>query len=330
MLSLDREAWLVQADSEAPEALAIALPRAPLRTVSPAGMADGRRFRLRGSHLVVTGEALREERTADALAELAISGMRLLRPRDYYERTRRRVMLEELDESWFLFDRPLRRRPVYAAVKALVDVLAGLAGSSLAVLLIPVVWLVYRFGRPEDRGPVFYVQERIGLRGKPFRMVKFRTMRVDAEADGPAWARVDDDRVTRFGRLLRSTHLDELAQFFNVLRREMSVIGPRPERPVFVQLLGRAIPHFDRRHLVRPGVTGWAQVRYGYANDLEEETEKMRYDLYYIKRMSLSVDLRILLDTVKLVALGRSSATILLPRVEASRKEPLPELNRAA
>ncbi|HYY82369.1 MAG TPA: sugar transferase [Actinomycetes bacterium] len=304
MLSLDREAWLVQADSEAPEALAIALPRAPLRTVSPAGMADGRRFRLRGSHLVVTGEALREERTADALAELAISGMRLLRPRDYYERTRRRVMLEELDESWFLFDRPLRRRPVYAAVKALVDVLAGLAGSSLAVLLIPVVWLVYRFGRPEDRGPVFYVQERIGLRGKPFRMVKFRTMRVDAEADGPAWARVDDDRVTRFGRLLRSTHLDELAQFFNVLRREMSVIGPRPERPVFVQLLGRAIPHFDRRHLVRPGVTGWAVVRFGYSDSIRDKWIIHEHDLYYIKHRSVLLDLEIAARTV-LVMLTR-------------------------
>jgi lipopolysaccharide/colanic/teichoic acid biosynthesis glycosyltransferase len=304
MLSLDREAWLVQADSEAPEALAIALPRAPLRTVSPVGMADGRRFRLRGSRLVVTGEALREERTADALAELAISGMRLLRPRDYYERTRRRVMLEELDESWFLFDRPLRRRPVYATVKTLVDVLAGLAGSSLAVLLIPVVWLVYRLGRPEDRGPVFYVQERIGLRGKPFRMVKFRTMRVDAEADGPAWARVDDDRVTRFGRLLRSTHLDELPQFFNVLRREMSVIGPRPERPVFVRLLGRAIPHFDRRHLVRPGVTGWAVVRFGYSDSIRDKWIIHEHDLYYLKHRSVLLDLEIVARTV-LVMLKR-------------------------
>jgi lipopolysaccharide/colanic/teichoic acid biosynthesis glycosyltransferase len=304
MLSLDREAWLVQADGEAPEALAVALPRASLWTASPAGVADGRRLRLRRGRLVVTEEALREERTADALAELALSGVRLLRPRDYYELTRRRVLLDELDEAWFLFDRPLRLRLVYAAVKTLVDVLTGLAGSILAVLLTPAVWLWYRLGRPEDRGPVFYVQERIGLRGRPFRMVKFRTMRVDAEADGPVWARVGDDRVTRLGRLLRSTHLDELPQFFNVLRREMSLIGPRPERPVFVRLLGRAIPYFDRRHLVRPGVTGWAVVRFGYSDSIRDKWIIHEHDLYYLKHRSVLLDLEIAARTV-LVMLER-------------------------
>jgi lipopolysaccharide/colanic/teichoic acid biosynthesis glycosyltransferase len=304
MLSLDREAWLVQADGEAPEALEVTLPRAPLRTVSPAGVADRRRFWLVRGRLVVTEEALREERTADALAELAIFGVRLLRPRDYYELTRRRVMLEKLDESWFLFDRPLRPRPLYALVKALVDALAGLLGSSLAVLVIPVVWLCYRLGQPQDRGPVFYVQERVGLRGRPFRMVKFRTMRIDAEAGGPVWARVDDDRVTRFGRLLRSTHLDELPQFFNVLRREMSLIGPRPERPVFVRLLGRAIPYFDRRHLVRPGVTGWAVVRFGYSDSIRDKWIIHEHDLYYLKHCSVLLDLEIAVRTV-LVMLTR-------------------------
>jgi lipopolysaccharide/colanic/teichoic acid biosynthesis glycosyltransferase len=304
MLSLDREAWLVQADGEAPEALALALPRTSLRTVSLAGMADGHRFRLGRGRLVVTNEALREERTADALAQLAIHGVRLLRPRDYYELTRRRVMLEDLDESWFLFDRALRRRPVYAAFKTLVDVLAGLVGSTLAVLLIPLVWLWYRLDRSEDRGPVFYGQERIGLRGRPFHMVKFRTMRVNAEANGPVWARVDDDRVTRFGRLLRSTHLDELPQFFNVLRREMSLIGPRPERPVFVRLLGRAIPYFDRRHLVRPGVTGWAVVRFGYSDSIRDKWIIHEHDLYYLKHCSVLLDLEIGVRTV-LVMLTR-------------------------
>ncbi|HZD00544.1 MAG TPA: sugar transferase [Actinomycetes bacterium] len=304
MLSLDRDAWLVQADDEAPEALVFPLRRAPLGTVSPAGVADGRRFQLRRRRLVVTEEALREERTADALAELAISGARLLRPRDYYELTRRQVMLDELDESWFLFDRPPRLRPLYAAVKTLMDVLAGLVGSSLAVLLIPVVWLWYRLDRPEDRGPVFYVQERIGLRGKPFRIVKFRTMRVDAEAAGPVWARVDDDRVTRLGRLLRSTHLDELPQFFNVLRREMSLIGPRPERPVFVRLLCRAVPYFDRRHLVRPGVTGWAVVRFGYSDSIRDKWIIHEHDLYYLKHCSVLLDLEIAARTV-LVMLNR-------------------------
>src|SRR5574341_634851 len=148
-------------------------------------------------------------------------------------------------------------------------------------------------GSPEGEAPVFYVQERVGLRGQPFRIVKFRTMRVDAEAGGPVWARVDDDRVTRFGRLLRSTHLDELPQFFNVLRREMSLIGPRPERPVFVRLLGRAIPYFDRRHLVRPGVTGWAVVRFGYSDSIRDKWIIHEHDLYYLKHCSVLLDLEI-------------------------------------
>jgi lipopolysaccharide/colanic/teichoic acid biosynthesis glycosyltransferase len=304
MLSLDREAWLVQADGEAPEAIPVALPRALLRTASPAGVADGRRFRLRRRRLVVTEEALRERHTADALAALALSGVRLLRPCDYYELTRRRVLLEELDEGWFLFDRPPRLRLLYTAVKTLVDVLTGLVGSALAVLLIPVVWLWYRLDLPQDRGPVFYVQERIGLRGQPFRMVKFRTMRVDAEADGPVWAKVGDDRCTRLGRLLRSTHLDELPQFFNVLRRDMSLIGPRPERPVFVRLLGRAIPYFDRRHLVRPGVTGWAVVRFGYSDSIRDKWIIHEHDLYYLKHRSVLLDLEIAARTV-LVMLSR-------------------------
>jgi lipopolysaccharide/colanic/teichoic acid biosynthesis glycosyltransferase len=135
-------------------------------------------------------------------------------------------------------------------------------------------------------------------------MWKFRTMQVDAEAEGPVWAQTDDDRVTRLGRLLRSTHLDELPQFFNVLRREMSLIGPRPERPVFVRLLGRAIPFFERRHLVRPGVTGWAVVRFGYSGSVRDKWIIHEHDLYYLKHRSLLLDLEIMARTV-LVMLTR-------------------------
>jgi lipopolysaccharide/colanic/teichoic acid biosynthesis glycosyltransferase len=213
----------------------------------------------------------------------------------------RRALLDDLDESWFLFDRPLRRRPVYTAVKAVIDLAAGVIGSLIALLVVPLVWLVYRL---DDRGPVFYVQERIGLHGRPFRIWKFRTMQVNAEAEGPVWASADDDRVTRLGRLLRSTHLDELPQFFNVLRREMSLIGPRPERPVFVRLLGRAIPFFDRRHLVRPGVTGWAVVRFGYSGSVRDKWIIHEHDLYYLKHRSLLLDLEIVARTL-LVMLTR-------------------------
>jgi lipopolysaccharide/colanic/teichoic acid biosynthesis glycosyltransferase len=255
----------------------------------------------RGRSLVVGAEALHDPTTTDELARLALAGARVLRIRDHYEQTMRRALLDDLDESWFLFDRPLRRRPVYTAVKAVVDLAAGVIGSLIALLVVPLVWLVYRL---DDRGPVFYVQERIGLHGRPFRMWKFRTMQVDAEAEGPVWAQTDDDRVTRLGRLLRSTHLDELPQFFNVLRREMSLIGPRPERPVFVRLLGRAIPFFERRHLVRPGVTGWAVVRFGYSGSVRDKWIIHEHDLYYLKHRSLPLDLEIMARTV-LVMLTR-------------------------
>jgi lipopolysaccharide/colanic/teichoic acid biosynthesis glycosyltransferase len=255
----------------------------------------------RGRSLVVGAEALHDPTTTDELARLALAGARVLRIRDHYEQTMRRALLDDLDESWFLFDRPLRRRPVYTAVKAVIDLAAGVIGSLIALLVVPLVWLVYRL---DDRGPVFYVQERIGLHGRPFRMWKFRTMQVDAEAEGPVWAQTDDDRVTRLGRLLRSTHLDELPQFFNVLRREMSLIGPRPERPVFVRLLGRAIPFFERRHLVRPGVTGWAVVRFGYSGSVRDKWIIHEHDLYYLKHRSLPLDLEIMARTV-LVMLTR-------------------------
>jgi lipopolysaccharide/colanic/teichoic acid biosynthesis glycosyltransferase len=283
MLSAERRGpWVVQGDG------------------AVAGGAAAKVLR-RGRSLVVGAEALHDPTTTDELARLALAGARVLRIRDHYEQTMRRALLDDLDESWFLFDRPLRRRPVYTAVKTVMDLAAGVIGSLIALLVVPLVWLVYRL---DDRGPVFYVQERIGLHGRPFRMWKFRTMQVDAEAEGPVWASTDDDRVTRLGRLLRSTHLDELPQFFNVLRREMSLIGPRPERPVFVRLLGRAIPFFDRRHLVRPGVTGWAVVRFGYSGSVRDKWIIHEHDLYYLKHRSLLLDLEIMARTL-LVMLTR-------------------------
>jgi lipopolysaccharide/colanic/teichoic acid biosynthesis glycosyltransferase len=218
-----------------------------------------------------------------------------LRPHEYYENLLRRVMLDELNQSWLLFDRVLRPRRLYSLVKALIDLIAGVIGSLLAVLLIPVIWL---FNRLEDGGPVFYRQERVGLGGRTFYIWKFRTMRVDAELNGPVWASVADARVTRLGRVLRSTHLDELPQFFNVLRREMSLIGPRPERPAFIRLLSRAIPFLEWRHLIRPGVTGWAVVRFGYSDSIRDKWIIHEYDLYYLKHRSLLLDLEIAARTV--------------------------------
>jgi len=154
---------------------------------------------------------------------------------------------------------------------------------------------------------VLYRQERVGQHGRPFTLYKFRSMRIDAEAAGPVWARQKDDRVTPIGRFIRLTRLDELPQLWNVLRGDMSFVGPRPERPVFVEPLARQIPFYDLRHAVKPGITGWAQVRYRYADSIESAHEKLRYDLYYIKHLSAVFDLTIVVDTVKIILFQRGS-----------------------
>ncbi len=168
----------------------------------------------------------------------------------------------------------------------------------IALVSVLAIWL-------EDGGPVLYRQTRIGLGGRPFQMLKFRSMRIDAESDGvPRWAAEDDPRVTRVGRVLRQTRIDELPQLWNVLKGEMTLIGPRPERPAFVDTLSREIPGYTLRHAVKPGLTGWAQVRYPYAASTAEAARKLEYDLYYLSHRSVVLDLRILVETVGVVLSG--------------------------
>lgn len=160
----------------------------------------------------------------------------------------------------------------------------------------------------DSRGPIFYRQERVGQDGRRFLLCKFRSMRQDAEKDtGPVWAREGDDRVTRVGRILRRTRIDELPQFYNVLRGDMSLVGPRPERPMFVEQLSEEIPYYPLRHVIKPGITGWAQINYGYANTLEHTVEKLQYDLFYIKNISWILDLLIVFETVKTVMVKSGS-----------------------
>jgi lipopolysaccharide/colanic/teichoic acid biosynthesis glycosyltransferase len=252
--------------------------------------------------IVVHDDVVTDRLLADRLAQLAYSGVQVRRARDHYEQRQRRVLLEAVDEAWFLFDRPLRARRAYSAVKRGTDLVAAVLGSLLVVLLVPVLWLLVRV---EDGGPLFYRQERIGRGGVPFSIWKFRSMRSDAEADGPRYAGATDDRVTGVGRVLRRTRLDELPQFFNVLQGHMSLVGPRPERPVFVRTLGRAIPFYDRRHLMRPGITGWATVRFGYGDSVNDKWHSHEYDLYYLKHRSLLLDAEILLRTLVVMTLRR-------------------------
>ncbi len=219
-----------------------------------------------------------------------------------YERLTGRVPVEHVGENWYVA-LPLNHRGtshVWQVLKRGMDLLLGTLGLAVLVGLLPWVALAIYL---DSRGPVFYVQERVGKGGRIFRLYKFRTMVPDAERDGPQWARPNDPRVTRVGRFLRATHLDELPQVLNVLRGEMSAVGPRPERPEFVEELAREIPFYRLRHAVKPGMAGWALVRQGYAASKEDALVRLQYDLYYIKHQSLWLDLVILFKAA-LRALG--------------------------
>ena len=179
---------------------------------------------------------------------------------------------------------------------------------ALLVVSLPLMVVVAVLISFERAGPVIYRQERVGLRGVPFVVLKFRSMQMDAEGDGaPRWAAPKDSRVTALGRLLRRSRIDELPQLFNVLKGEMSFVGPRPERPVFVTMLTEQIPFYAVRHSVKPGITGWAQVRYSYGATVEQSVKKLEYDLYYVKNNTLFLDILILLETVRVVLLGEGA-----------------------
>ena len=188
-------------------------------------------------------------------------------------------------------------------LKRVIDLLGSVAALAI---FSPVMILVSLVIKLDSKGPVIYAQQRVGRFGKLFKIYKFRSMRVDAEKAGPVWAaKRDDPRLTRIGGFLRRTHLDELPQIFNVLKGEMSLVGPRPERPCFVQELDQAIPRYDERHLIKPGMTGLAQIHYCYDQSLADVRKKLRYDLLYVKRMCLALDLRILFSTVLTIATGK-------------------------
>jgi exopolysaccharide biosynthesis polyprenyl glycosylphosphotransferase len=189
-------------------------------------------------------------------------------------------------------------------VKRALDVVLAIAGLALLAPFAVVIGIVIKL---ESRGPVFYSQKRVGRDGRIFTCWKFRSMRSDAESSGPQWAAKDDARVTRFGRILRRTRIDEFPQMWNVLRNEMSFVGPRPERPFFVDELRKRIPFYMERLLVKPGLTGWAQINYQYGASVADALTKLQHDLYYIKNLSIWLDLLILVRTVKVIVLRRGA-----------------------
>jgi sugar transferase (PEP-CTERM system associated) len=248
---------------------------------------------------IIVGLADRRGRLPiDELLEAKLQGVRIEEPETTYERLTGKIMLDELKPSWLIFSDGFRAGRLTRLLKRAFDVVLAVVGLALSAPLMLLTAFAVRLGSP---GPILYAQERVGEHGRTFTLYKFRSMRADAERGTPIWARDRDERVTRVGRFIRITRLDELPQLWNVLRGDMSFVGPRPERPFFVEQLAEAIPFYRQRHAVKPGITGWAQVKYRYGASMEDAREKLRYDLYYVKHMSIVFDMTIVFDTVKVI-----------------------------
>ena len=241
------------------------------------------------------------------LLECKQSGIAVVELADFFERESGQIRMNLANPSWLVFSDGFDSSPLRRLIKRAFDLAVALIVLALAWPLMMAVALAIRLESGAD-APVFYRQERVGEHGRTFRLVKFRSMRTDAERDGVAqFARTNDDRVTRVGRFIRKARLDELPQLWNVLRGDMSFIGPRPERPQFVDDFNARIRYYPLRHCVKPGLTGWAQLRYAYGASQEDAEEKLKFDLFYVKNHNLMFDLMILLQTVEVVLFGRGA-----------------------
>ena len=239
-----------------------------------------------------------------ALLDCKTIGIEVIDGHQMYEEESGQLSIDQLRPSALIFSTGFKRRVFTMALKRVVDVVIAVCGL---VLLMPLCLFIGLLIKIDSPGSVFYRQLRVGLRGQPYMIWKFRSMFNDAEKSGPRWAEKQDPRVSRVGCILRKLRIDELPQFYNVLRGEMSLVGPRPERPVFVDDLRKKIPYYDIRHTVRPGVTGWAQTQFRYGSSVEDAHAKLRYDLYYVKNMTLGLDLRILAETTRVVLFGEGA-----------------------
>jgi sugar transferase (PEP-CTERM system associated) len=238
------------------------------------------------------------------LLQLKFEGIIVEDAETLYESICGRIMLENLSPSWLILSDGFRKHGWVLFCKRLTDILVSLA----ALLILWPVFLATALAILLETGrPILFRQERTGMKGRSFEILKFRSMRQDAEANGPVWAATADNRITKVGRFLRKYRLDEFPQLLNVLRGEMSLVGPRPERPVFCQMLADQIPFYNLRHSVRPGVTGWAQIKYQYSASVEETKSKLEYDIFYVKHLSLVLDLAIIFETAKVIIHGHGA-----------------------
>jgi sugar transferase (PEP-CTERM system associated) len=254
------------------------------------------RLRSQGvTDVVVGSQAAGDKRDMGWLRACLEEGLRVTNEAIFYEKATGQILVDQITPTWFLFADLEVHCEERATLKRTFDVLAGLVGILLTAPLWPIIALAILL---DDGAPVLYSQDRVGQHGRVFRLYKFRTMRRDAECGRSVWACRDDPRVTRVGRWLRRTRLDELPQFYNILRGQMSVVGPRPERPDLVERLCHEVPYYAERHLVKPGLTGWAQISYQYGASVEDAQRKLQFDLYYLKHMSTELDVVILLRTI--------------------------------
>lgn len=295
---MNRHTLLVASEREAGR-FPDAIPLASSPYLDPEDLLDALR-RAGVKQVGASSAALADERVTRTLEVLRNGGVTIRHGRGVYEKRYRRVDLDGLHPAFGVFD--IRRGPVSRFLRRVVDLVVGAFGLVFCtVFVLPLLWLAVRL---DDKGPLFYSQVRVGLSGRLFTIWKIRTMRVDAEAAGPQYASVRDPRITRLGHVLRRTRLDELPQLWNLVRGDMTLIGPRPERPEFEEGLQRTVPAFRTRHASKPGLTGWAAVRLGYADGVAPRWEAHAYDLYYLAHRSIWLDLEILARTV-LVVLGR-------------------------
>jgi sugar transferase (PEP-CTERM system associated) len=259
----------------------------------------------RVNRIVVAMGDRRGKLPVELLLSLKSRGVLIQDGTDVYEAVTGKVHIESLRLGWLLFSPGFHLSRFLLIYKRLASMLVSILGLLLSLPLLPFVALAIKLTSP---GHVFYRQKRVGRGGTVFYCYKFRTMCADAEADcGPTWVGDDDPRITRVGRVLRLSRIDEIPQLWNVLKGDMSIVGPRPERPEFVDWLNREIPYYHLRHAIRPGITGWAQVRYKYGSSVEDAKEKLRYDLFYIKNMSPGLDFLIFFDTTKTILFGRGA-----------------------
>jgi sugar transferase (PEP-CTERM system associated) len=256
------------------------------------------------NRVIIAMDRQRNELPVQELLDLRFHGVVIEEVGTLRERLSGKIPLDGLRPSRFLFSEGFRIKPSQQLSRQIVSTLAAAIGLATFLPFFPFVVLAIKLS---SQGPIFFKQTRVGIGGRNFYVYKFRSMRTDAEAAGAKWAQKDDPRVYGFGRIMRKTRIDEIPQLWNVLRGDMGFVGPRPERPEFVPWLAEQLPFYNLRHLIRPGLTGWAQVRYGYGATLAESREKLEYDLYYVKHMSLGLDLLIMFETIKIILRRRGA-----------------------